>query len=167
MANPSSSTTSTLGLELLYEGIKVDNDIFNNNFTKIDNALKGVMMFEKLVGTTTINLGGNNSAVTTNYATTNFDFMIIKVFGSTATDSYTAQRGAGMIGNVPEIKIPKPTANINYLLPRYYRSEADGNITYNSFTFSTTSITVPAVSSGAQYRYSGAMVIEFYKYATS
>ena len=34
MANPSSSTTPTLGLELLYEGVKVDNDIFNNNFTK-------------------------------------------------------------------------------------------------------------------------------------
>ncbi len=167
MANPSSSTTPTLGLDLLYEGVKVDNDIFNNNFTKIDNALKGVMMFEKLVGTTTVSLSGNNSAVTTNYATTNFDFMIIKVFGSTATDSYGAQKGAGMIGNVPEIKIPKPTANINYYLPRYYHSEGDGDITYNNFILSTTGITVPAVSSGAQYRYSGAMVIEFYKYATA
>lgn len=167
MANPSSSTTSTLGLSLFYEGVKVDNDTFNDNFTKIDNALKGVMMFEKLVGTTTISLGGNNSAVTTNYATTNFDFMVIKVFGSTAADAYASQKGAGMIGNIPEIRIPKPTANTNYLLPRYYQSEADGDISYGTFTLSTTGITVPAVSSGAQYRYNGAMVIEFYKYATS
>jgi hypothetical protein len=38
MANPNSQYTSNLNLELIYEGTKVDNDLFNDNFTKIDTA---------------------------------------------------------------------------------------------------------------------------------
>ena len=153
MANPSSSTTPTLGLDLLYEGVKVDNDIF--------------MMFEKLVGTTTVSLYGQSTARTANYATTDFDFMVIKVIGSTSVDSYATNKGAGMVGNIPEIKIPKPTTSMTYDLPRFYKSEADGSVSSGTFTFTTTNVTVPAVSSGATYRYVGMMVIEFYKYATS
>lgn len=50
MANPSSATTPNLGLQLIYEGVKVDNDLLNSNYTKIDQAIGGAQMYEKLVG---------------------------------------------------------------------------------------------------------------------
>ena len=39
MANPTQSTTPNLGLQLFYEGVKVDNDTINSNWTKIDQAI--------------------------------------------------------------------------------------------------------------------------------
>lgn len=38
MPNPSSQYTTNLKLEKIYEGTSVDNDLFNDNFDKIDAA---------------------------------------------------------------------------------------------------------------------------------
>lgn len=38
MPNPSSQYTTNLKLEKIYEGKAVDNDLFNDNFDKIDAA---------------------------------------------------------------------------------------------------------------------------------
>ena len=163
MANPSSSTTPTLGLELLYEGVKVDNDIFNNNFTKIDNALKGVMMFEKLVGTT-ITSPYRNGVVTTNYPTTNFDFMVIKLLGG-GVDASTTTSGAVPFENLPPIKIPKPTATISYDIPVYNTYSTSNDPIFEPISFTTTNFTLSSPSNS--WRQGGRIIIEYYKYATA
>ena len=161
MANPSSSTTSTLGLELLYEGVKVDNDIFNRNFEKIDTALKGVMMYEKLVGTTYTDVY-RSAAVTTNYPTTNFDFMTIKLIGGGVT---TAGTGVGAFQSMPPIKLLKPTGSITFPIPVYYFYESDTSASTLDITFTTTSLTVPKGS--YNWRETGKIIVEYYKYSTT
>lgn len=160
MANPSSTTSPNLGLTLFYEGVKVDNDTINSNWLKIDSAIGGSNMYEKLVGSSTF----ASTSGTITYPTTNFDFMIIKYHmaaGDTRQMTESAYGyGVSAIGN---IKIVKPTANTTYAIPFLYSRDSYAvDMSYSNWTFTTTDITIPSSS----YR-GGMYSIEYYKYSTN
>lgn len=85
MPNPTTQYTPNYQLENLYEGIKVDNDLFNHNWAIIDAALQelkeAIGMTDKIVYGNTLegSTGSSVSAETLNIDVSSLDFDYVQL----------------------------------------------------------------------------------------